>query len=182
MSGRLPEYYIPYMVDVALSLGSNSGDRRFYMRRMEEMGGQIFQGAIFVSALMETEPLEVSGDQPWYLNRIVRGGFGGSARELLEECKAIERSLGRTNKGMRMERTADVDILLFGQCEIADSDLTIPHPAIYSRRFCLEGLNQVMPDAPIGASNMTVGMLFADMPPEMGVQRILCLEEQEVQL
>jgi 2-amino-4-hydroxy-6-hydroxymethyldihydropteridine diphosphokinase len=120
MSGRLPEYYIPYMVDVALSLGSNSGDRRFYMRRMEEDGRTDFSGRYFRVGAHGDRAARGHGDQPWYLNRIVRGGFGGSARELLEECKAIERSLGRTNKGMRMERTADVDILLFGQCEIAD--------------------------------------------------------------
>jgi 2-amino-4-hydroxy-6-hydroxymethyldihydropteridine diphosphokinase len=158
------------MVDVALCIGSNSGDRRWYIYRMEVMLQEILLPPIVISALMETEPIGVVDEQPWYLNRIIGGRYGGNAFGLLAACTTIERELGRKNKGTGRERTADIDILLFGKEAITTAELTIPHPAIFTRRFCLEGLYQIMPDAAIGTTDGTVREHYAAMTPQVRKQ------------
>ncbi|MBN1575445.1 MAG: 2-amino-4-hydroxy-6-hydroxymethyldihydropteridine diphosphokinase [Chitinispirillaceae bacterium] len=161
------------MVNVAICIGSNSGDRRWYINRMEEMLKEVLFPPVIMSALMETEPVGVFDEQPWYLNRVIGGCYDRSAFKLLSACAAIERSLGRTEKGMVRARTADIDILLFGNETIAAEELTIPHPAILLRRFCLEGLSQIMPDAVIGTAAGTVGQQYAAMTQQIRSQGLL---------
>lgn len=164
--------YIPDMVEVALSLGTNSGDRRQYLERMELLVKEVLIPPIAVSHIMETEPVEVAGIQSWYLNRIIAGYSDLTPFSLLGECNSIETLLGRRNKGMRTERTADIDILLFGNEVIQSSKLTIPHPAVHSRRYCLEGLNQIMPDTVIATVRQTVHEHYCAMKEQLGIQRI----------
>ena len=130
---------------VALSLGTNCGDRCRAMDTMLELLGEILTPPFRVSSLMETEPLGVRDIQPWYYNRIVSGGCDGSARHLFDECRQIENRLGRTGKNLCRPRTADIDILLFGSSVINDPDLVIPHPRILERRFCIEGIRSLEP-------------------------------------
>ena len=143
-------------VPVALSIGSNLGARRHYIERMESLLADCIGSDMRVSCLMETEPLEVAPGQPRYLNRIVCGRYTGTPGELLLSCQSIERRLGRTGKGLRTARTADVDILLYGDHCIASEILTVPHPGVLSRRFCLEGLVQLLPDEVIPRTGRTV--------------------------
>ena len=76
-----------------------------------------------MSRLMETEPVGLEDTQPFYYNRLVRGGYNGTARELLKQCLAIEKKLGRTRHEKFAPRTADIDILLFGKAVTAEADL-----------------------------------------------------------
>ncbi|MBN1307242.1 MAG: 2-amino-4-hydroxy-6-hydroxymethyldihydropteridine diphosphokinase [Chitinispirillaceae bacterium] len=152
---------------MAICIGSNRGDRCWYIKRMEEMLNAVLFPPVVMSALMETEPVGVFDEQPWYLNRVIGGCYDRSAFTLLAACTAIERSLGRTEKGTGRARTADIDILLFGNETIAAEELTIPHSAILSRRFYLEGLYQVMPDAVIGSAAGTVGQQYAAMTQQL---------------
>lgn len=160
------------MVDIALSLGTNSGDRRENLRRMEEMVCELLVGPVRRSAIMETEPVDVDALQPWYLNRIIGGWYEGDAFTLLAACKKIECTLGRTGKGLRLPRTADIDILLFGGENLTTDELTIPHPAISSRRFCIEGLCQIAPDAVIGEPAAKISDWYRDMRPGIRAQQL----------
>ncbi len=92
-----------------------------------------------VSKVYETEPVEVMGDQPLYLNCVVELECGVSAVELLRFCQGVEAALGRERKGERAPRTVDIDVLLFGEERISVSDLDVPHPGI-TRAFNLRGL------------------------------------------
>lgn len=160
------------MVEVALSLGTNSGDRLSRMRAMELLLAEVLHPPITASTLVETEPVAVATEQPWFLNRIVRGYYLSTPERLLDECNRIERELGRTGKGMRTQRTADIDILLFGEQTVATRVLVIPHPAILERRFCMEGLCEIMPDALIATVNATVAACCAAMPMAVRLQRM----------
>jgi 2-amino-4-hydroxy-6-hydroxymethyldihydropteridine diphosphokinase len=164
--------YIPVMVEVAVSLGSNSGDRWWYLEQMELLLQEVLKPPFASSHIMETEPVEVTTLQPWYLNRIISGYFDQDPFTLLREFNCIETRLGRKNKGTRTERTADIDILLFGTEVIRTSTLTIPHPAVHSRRYCLEGLDQIMPDMVIATIHTTVHEYYLAMMEQLGIQRI----------
>lgn len=128
---------------VFLSLGSNCGDRLDYILRMEQLLEQILEPPLKKSRIMETEPVDVTDKQQWYLNRIIGAYYSKSPTCLLKATQEIEVALGRVDKGTMKSRTADIDILLFGN-EILNSDiLTIPHRGILTRRFNLEGLNDI---------------------------------------
>ena len=76
-----------------------------------------------------------------------------NARALLEVCQEIEREAGRDReKGKRWQaRTLDVDLIAFGDEEIDEPGLRIPHPRLGERLFVLRPLADIAPDARIPA-------------------------------
>ena len=144
---------------------------------METMLRKVLLPPVITSDVMETEPVEVTEIQAWYFNRIIGGRYDRSAKALLSECQKIEQILGRQDKGLRKARTADIDILLFGTEVIATPLLTVPHPSLLTRRFCMEGLLQVMPDAKIGGiTGKTVARYYALMNKTVKEQRMRFIE------
>jgi 2-amino-4-hydroxy-6-hydroxymethyldihydropteridine diphosphokinase len=166
------------MTDVIVSLGTNLGDRASLMRQMEQGLHEILMPPIELSRLMETEPLGVTRDHPWYYNRLVRGAFCGTPRELLAACQALERRLGRTRPAKYAPRTADVDILLFGEVLVNEQDLVIPHPHLTDRRFCLEGLLDVAAMWRIPGMGKTMSELAREMADDVRAQQIRYIEYQ----
>jgi len=128
---------------VFLSLGTNCGDRLEYIQRMEQMLGLILEPPLKKSFIMETEPVDVVEKQQWYMNRIIGAFYSESPSCLLKATQEIEIALGRSEKGTMKSRTADIDILLFGNITCNSDILTIPHRGILTRRFNLEGLNDI---------------------------------------
>lgn len=128
------------MTRAFLSLGSNLGDRMGYLRAAV---GALGRGALLevraVSKVYETEPVEVEGPQPDYLNCVVEVGYGASALELLRFCQGVEAALGRDRKGDKLPRTVDVDVLVFGEEVLEGPQLVVPHPGV-ERAFNLRGL------------------------------------------
>ena len=116
------------------------GDRLGYLRAaVDALDNGPSMALRGVSKVYETEPVEVRGDQPQYLNCVVEVECGVSAVELLRFCQGVEAALGRERKGERAPRTVDIDLLLFGEEVISFSDLDVPHSGI-TRAFNLRGL------------------------------------------
>lgn len=130
---------------VYLSLGSNLGDREANLRTAVEKLKQI-GNPIAVSSFYETEPVEVTS-QPWFLNCAVKLDTEKMPRQLIAAILALEQEMGRQRKQKKGPRTIDIDILLFGSSIIEIPSLTIPHPKLHERRFVLEPLTEIAPDA-----------------------------------
>jgi len=164
----------------ALSLGSNLGDRLFHINSMERALRSVLSGGVRASRVMETAPVGAScAGQPAYLNKVVAGRCRGGAYALLEACLSIEAALGRTRPEPKAPRTADIDILLFGDGEIADPPgLVVPHPELRNRRFCIEGLADIDPSirVPAAGGAVTVGELRKNMSSEVAAQNVYFLE------
>jgi len=160
---------------IAISLGSNLGDRLSNINSMEQALRGILVGDIRSSPIMETEPVGVGADQPAYLNKIVAGYYDGDAYQLLDSCLSIETKLGRTRPNPKAPRTAAVDILLFGDKTINDPPtLIVPHPELRNRRFCVEGLLSVDPSIkiPNPERRLTVGELYKNMAANVAAQKV----------
>ncbi|MFW6245063.1 MAG: 2-amino-4-hydroxy-6-hydroxymethyldihydropteridine diphosphokinase [Fibrobacterota bacterium] len=151
------------MTRVALCIGCNLGRREISLRSMQRSVSSLLSQPVRMSDIMDTEPVGVDEPQPWYLNRIISGYFNGTAAQLLQKCFEIESDLGRKRFKSKGSRTADVDILLFGGLVIRSSSLTVPHPEIVNRRFCLEGLKQIEADWEIPGVSRTVEELYGEM-------------------
>jgi 2-amino-4-hydroxy-6-hydroxymethyldihydropteridine diphosphokinase len=124
-----------------VGVGSNLGDREATIRAALSK----LEGVVAVSRLRETDPVGFD-DQPRFLNGAAAVETDLPPRELLERLLAIERELGRTREGPRFgPRTIDLDLLVYGDLELDEPGLTIPHPRLHERRFALEPLAELAP-------------------------------------
>lgn len=149
------------MTRAFLSLGSNLGDRLALLRSaLDALDRGPRMGLVKVSRIYETEPVEVEGEQPKYLNCVAEIECGLPALELLRYCQGVEAALGREGKGEKAPRTVDVDVLLFGDEVLGEPDLTVPHRGI-TRVFNLRCLADLDPDLYIPGRGK-VGELLAE--------------------
>jgi 2-amino-4-hydroxy-6-hydroxymethyldihydropteridine diphosphokinase len=147
-----------------LSLGSNLGDRRTYLRAaVEALGRGPEMRLLGISKVYETTPVEVAEEQPDYLNCVVELECGVSAVELLRYCQGVEAALGRERKGEKAPRTADIDVLLFGDEIIEEPGFGVPHRGVM-RAFNLKGLADLDPDLHIPGRGR-VGELLSGADP-----------------
>ena len=156
---------------VHLSLGSNLGDRRANLEAALTRLGELGQ-VLAVSSYYETEPVEAPR-QPWFLNCAVSLETELMPRKFLARMLALEQSLGRRRLPGKGPRTIDLDILLFGNSVVHARGLTIPHPAMHQRRFVLEPLTEIAPDARHPVFKRTVRELRDSLPPSAGAVRRL---------
>jgi 2-amino-4-hydroxy-6-hydroxymethyldihydropteridine diphosphokinase len=85
--------------------------------------------------------------QPPFLNIAVEVATDLDPRALLDLCLRVEDSFGRTRIERWGPRTLDVDVLLYDDRVVATPELTIPHPRLTERRFVLEPLLEIAPQA-----------------------------------
>jgi 2-amino-4-hydroxy-6-hydroxymethyldihydropteridine diphosphokinase len=129
-----------------VGVGANLGDRRATIERALELLEAVAGVEVLaVSSLRETDPVGLE-DQPRFLNGAVAVETALPAGELLGVLLAVERQLGRTRDGPRFgARTIDLDLLVYGEAEVDDPGLTVPHPRLHERRFALEPLAELAP-------------------------------------
>jgi len=127
-----------------VGLGSNLGKREQTIHRALELlqdEGRLEVAA--VSALRETDPVGYE-QQPRFLNGVAAIRTDLDPRSLLRCLQAVELELGRDRSGPRFgPRTIDLDLLLYGDEEIDEPDLVVPHPRLSERKFVLEPLAEL---------------------------------------
>lgn len=153
-----------------LSLGSNVGDRNGHLLQAI---GRLREHGLYValSSFYETEPVEVT-DQAWFLNCAVALESGETPAQLMTDILAIEKAMGRRRIQNKGPRTIDIDILLCGDAIVNTPDLTIPHPAMAERRFVLEPLAEIAPEAVHPVMKKTIRELLDELPPGQHVRRV----------
>jgi 2-amino-4-hydroxy-6-hydroxymethyldihydropteridine diphosphokinase len=130
-----------------VGLGANLGDREGTIRRAVTLLGEADGvDAVAVSTLRETEPWGPVA-QPSFLNGVVALETELGPRALLDLLLGIERRLGRVRSERWGPRTIDLDLLLYGDTVVDEAGLTLPHPRLHERRFALEPLAELAPDA-----------------------------------
>jgi 2-amino-4-hydroxy-6-hydroxymethyldihydropteridine diphosphokinase len=129
-----------------VGLGANLGDRERTLREaLDALAAEDGIEVLAVSTLRDTDPVGV-GDQPRYLNGAAELETTLTARELLEALLALEQQFGRVRvPGEHGPRTLDLDLLLYGDEELSEPGLTVPHPRLHERMFVLEPLAELAP-------------------------------------
>lgn len=126
---------------VVVALGSNIGDRRYYIRRAVAELRQVMS-IVRVSSIIETEP--VDAPPPKYLNAVVLGYTHLGPEELLDALQAIENRLGRRRPAARnAPRTVDLDLIVHSANRRRTPRLTLPHPRARERAFVMDPLREV---------------------------------------
>lgn len=128
-----------------VALGGNEGDRLANLEAgLRQMAASLSVSAI--SPLYETEPIGFA-NQEWFLNAVAAVETGMSPHELLMVLQAVERIVGKATPFPNGPRTLDLDLLLYGDQVIHDSELIVPHPRLHVRKFVLRPLADVAPNA-----------------------------------
>ena len=128
-----------------LSLGSSIGDRAKYLNTaLEKLNESRGVTVKKVSDFIETEPYGGVA-QNKFLNCAAEVETLLSPRELLSVIHKIENECGRVRDKRWGDRTLDIDIIFFGERQICDDDLVIPHPEYHKRDFVLIPMQQIAP-------------------------------------
>ena len=136
---------------IYLALGSNLGDREWYLEQAKAMLAEALKTDMLCSQILETEA--VGFDGPAFLNQAVCFESDIEPEALLDLCQDIEVRLGRprhkavfdpeTGQRVYNDRTIDIDILKFNELEIHTDRLDIPHRQIWERTYVQELLNDI---------------------------------------
>jgi len=111
------------------------------------------------------------GQQPDYVNAVAAMETRLSAHALLHALQGIEANQGRVRGSIQWApRTLDLDLLLYGDREIGDECLTVPHPRLAQRAFVLRPLLDIAPNLVVPGLG-PVRMLLSNLS-EASLQRI----------
>jgi 2-amino-4-hydroxy-6-hydroxymethyldihydropteridine diphosphokinase len=154
-----------------VGLGANLGDREATLRRaVDDIDKAEGIEVVAVSTWRETEPWGPV-EQPPFLNGAAALETDLDARALLDVLLDVERRLGRERRvGERWgARLIDLDVLLYGDVVVDEPGLVVPHPHLHERRFALEPIAELDPDAVVpgrGTVSELLRRLDDGRPPE----------------
>jgi 2-amino-4-hydroxy-6-hydroxymethyldihydropteridine diphosphokinase len=131
-----------------VALGANLGDRTANLHAaLNELRNPPGIVVTKTSTFLENPAIGGPPDSPPFLNAVAQIETTLPPRALLDRLLEIERTLGRARRTKWDPRPLDLDLLLYGDLIVNAPHLTIPHPLMHERRFVLEPLAQIAPDA-----------------------------------
>ena len=109
--------------------------------------------------------------QPPFINLCVAVETTLGPRELLAHAQAVELALGRDRAHEKRwgPRTADIDIIAYGNLAIDELGLTVPHPRLFERAFVLLPLAEIAPNLMIGGRSVREAAAAVDTA---GIERL----------
>jgi 2-amino-4-hydroxy-6-hydroxymethyldihydropteridine diphosphokinase len=131
-----------------IALGANLGNREANLRRAldalcDTSGITIHR----VSSFLENPAVGGPSGSPAFINAVAQLETTLEPHELLHRLLDIERTLGRVRREKWEPRLIDLDLLAMGDHVIETDELVLPHPRLHERRFVLQPLAEIAPDA-----------------------------------
>jgi len=153
-------------VKAGLGLGSNVGDRLRHLQQARDFLQSLSaQRWLRASPVFETEPVDCPPGAGPFLNAVVEIEYDQTPRQLLAAILAYELAHGRDRSGgVNAPRPVDLDILYFGDQQLAEPDLIIPHPRLTQRRFVLLPLASIEPDLILAGTGQSVAARLRELP------------------
>lgn len=165
---------------IYLSLGSNIGDRFFFLK-------------FAINCLLKDENISISGyssiyetvpigfvDQANFLNMVIEIKTSYQPLQLLQLTQKIQTDSGRENKRRWGPRTLDLDILLYNQENIEMEQLMIPHPRMFDRGFVIIPLREVNPHLYFPSIEKSVNEVYEGLTDKEGVHLWMKFGEDEL--
>lgn len=131
--------------EVYIAVGSNMGERQTYIQQaIEKIKSREDCRVQRVSSIIETEPYGVT-EQGKFLNGAIALETKLMPKELLDVLHEIEKEAKRERVTHWGPRTLDLDILLYDEAIIQETDLCIPHVDMQNRVFVLRPMTEIAP-------------------------------------
>ncbi|NIX77135.1 2-amino-4-hydroxy-6-hydroxymethyldihydropteridine diphosphokinase [Microvirga terricola] len=133
------------MAKVALSLGSNLGDKSGTIQKALAL---LDEGGATVLARSSDYRTPPWGPVPqdWFVNACAIAETDLASRDFLALCHRVERALGRVREVRWGPRIIDIDILAYDDLALESPELMLPHPHLHERAFVLVPLAEIAPD------------------------------------
>jgi 2-amino-4-hydroxy-6-hydroxymethyldihydropteridine diphosphokinase len=129
-----------------IGVGANIGNPAEQVRRaIDELASLPRTRLERVSSLYRTAPVGFI-DQPDFVNAVAKVDTALAPRELLEALLDLENRHGRVREFPNGPRTLDLDILLYGDVQLREPGLIVPHPRMHERAFAIVPLAEIAPD------------------------------------
>lgn len=130
------------MSTIYLALGSNIDPKKNIATAIKLLAEKIQN--IRQAPLYNTKPFGPIA-QAKFINTAIQGDTSLSPRELFVFVKEIEKKVGRQERERWGPREIDVDIALYDEFVLEDSDLHIPHVGLHQRDVVLQPLVDLDP-------------------------------------
>ena len=161
------------MTPIVVAFGSNLGERGENIAKAIARLGSLMT-VDRVSHSYETAPMYVE-DQPRFLNGVVSGQTVLGPIALVRGLKEIELTVGRMERIRNGPREIDLDLILFGSLVMTSRTqlpVIVPHPRLDERRFVLEPLMEIDPDAVVPQKGSVAALLQRDDVQSQTVRRV----------
>lgn len=161
------------MPRAVVGLGANVGDPLAQLRAAIAAIGRLPATTLAaVSSFYRSAPVGYV-DQPDFINAAVVIETALEPAALLAALQAIEAAGGRRRSFANAPRPLDLDLLLYGDREIDEPGLKVPHPRLHERAFALAPLVELDPDAAIPGRGRAAQLLAGLI--DQRVERFACL-------
>jgi 2-amino-4-hydroxy-6-hydroxymethyldihydropteridine diphosphokinase len=159
------------MTQALVALGGNVGDSRAILDRAVTL---LCDGAAVKLTARSSDYLTPPWGfkyQPPFVNLCIAVEASLSPRDLLARAQAVELQLGRDRAHEKRwgPRTADIDIIAYGDLAVDELGLTVPHPRLFERAFVLLPLSEIAPDQVIGGRKVSEALADIDIS---GIERL----------
>ena len=132
-----------------VALGANIGEPVKHLRAaVDDLAALPGTRVVARSSLYRSAPVGLL-NQPDFINAVVSVDTDLPPIDLLRQLLAIEARHGRVRSIPNAPRTLDLDLLLHGDRQQDEPELTLPHPRMHERAFVLLPLLEIAPDVRI---------------------------------
>jgi 2-amino-4-hydroxy-6-hydroxymethyldihydropteridine diphosphokinase len=127
-----------------IGLGSNLGESHATLARaLAHIAALPGIDSCEASPFYRSAPVQAQG--PDFVNAVARIATTLTPLELLGGLQGLETAYGRVRTHPNAPRTLDLDLLLYGQVEMDEPRLVLPHPRMHERAFVLRPLADLAP-------------------------------------
>ena len=147
-----------------IALGSNLGDPEAQLRLAVSALSELHESRLADCSAVYRSAAVGPGEQPDYLNAVLRLETSLDPLSLLDALQAIETRQGRERDVRWGARTLDLDLILYGRETVASERLTLPHPRFAERNFVLYPLRDVAGDKWVLPDGRELGTLVSLCP------------------
>ena len=153
-----------------IGMGSNLGNSaETLLAAWEALDQALGIHCVALSSPYVSAPVDMHS-QHWFTNAV--GELRSSLRPLqfLHKLLAVETALGRVRDRQAFgyqDRTIDLDLLYYGELELDEPDLILPHPHLHDRLFVLSPLAEIAPDFVDCKRGLSMRELEADLLARM---------------
>ena len=159
-----------------LGFGANLGDRQVNIQTaLQKLADLPTMELGRVSSLYETAPVGVT-DQPDFLNLVAAARTSLAPQALLDVLLHLENQMGRTRTEHWGPRVIDLDLLLYGNEQVALPGLTVPHPRLRERAFVVVPLAEIAPNLTLPGDGKRVAdlaeLFWEDFSCKRNIRRV----------
>ena len=147
-----------------VAAGANLGDRQANLdAAVAALAAHPEIEVLAVSTYHETKAVGGPAGQGDFLNAAIKLQTTLSPVELLRSLLDIEAKLGRVREVHWGPRVIDLDLLLYGDAIIDESDLKVPHPWMHLRSFVLAPAAEIAGEMIHPGQQQSVSQLLAEL-------------------